>query len=149
MAIQQINSIKTISNQIRYGSIIELSVRNFHEHDVLHTKEDTKIILNTLSILNNYWHFLQNYIVSVELSPEEIHKYEYKPKLMSYDLYGTIEYYYLILRINNMDSVSDFGNIKNLKLFSRGITAFLNEVYIKEKTRITKDAAKVKSESES
>lgn len=148
MATQTIDNIKTISNQIKYGSTLELSFKNFHEQDVLHVTDDSKIIMSTLSILNDYWYFIQNYVVTVTLTDDEIHKYEYKPKLMAYDLYGSIEFYYLILRINNMDSVSDFGGFKTLKLFRREVISFLNEVYIKEKKKITANISKVKSESE-
>lgn len=44
----------------------------------------------------------------VVLSADEIVKYRYKPKLLSYDIYNTTELYYLILRLNNLYNIKDF-----------------------------------------
>lgn len=143
------SSIKTISEQIKKGNSIELSMTNFHTKDVLDTTND-KIVVNTLSILNNYMYFLKQYITELKLDIDEIQKYAYKPKLLSYAIYGTIEYYDLILRINNMDSVMDFSpeNIKILKVFSGNISTFLNEVKIKEKNLINDNLSIVREETE-
>lgn len=142
-----LNGVRTISDQIKAGSVIELSIRNFHTKDTLHVTEDNKIIMNTMSILNKYWQFLQPYIVEASVTDEELLKYEYRPKKLSYDLYGTIEYYYLILRINYMDSSSDFGNFKKLRLLDSTIVTFLNEVFVKEKKDVLKNMSKIKEET--
>lgn len=149
MATDIYSSIKTISEQIKKGNSIELSMTNFHTKDVLDTTND-KIVVNTLSILNNYMYFLKQYITELKLDIDEIQKYAYKPKLLSYAIYGTIEYYDLILRINNMDSVMDFSpeNIKILKVFSGNISTFLNEVKIKEKNLINDNLSIVREETE-
>lgn len=149
MATEIYSSIKTISEQIKKGNSIELSMTNFHTKDVLDTSND-KIVVNTLSILNNYMYFLKQYITELKLDIDEIQKYAYKPKLLSYAIYGTIEYYDLILRINNMDSVMDFSpeNIKILKVFSGNISTFLNEVKIKEKNLINDNLSIVREETE-
>lgn len=149
MATEIYSSIKTISEQIKKGNSIELSMTNFHTKDVLDTTND-KIVVNTLSILNNYMYFLKQYITELKLDIDEIQKYAYKPKLLSYAIYGTIEYYDLILRINNMDSVMDFSpeNIKILKVFSGNISTFLNEVKIKEKNLINDNLSIVREETE-
>lgn len=149
MATEMYSSIKTISEQIKKGNSIELSMTNFHTKDVLDTTND-KIVVNTLSILNNYMYFLKQYITELKLDIDEIQKYAYKPKLLSYAIYGTIEYYDLILRINNMDSVMDFSpeNIKILKVFSGNISTFLNEVKIKEKNLINDNLSIVREETE-
>lgn len=149
MATEIYSSIKTISEQIKKGNSIELSMTNFHTKDVLDTTND-KIVVNTLSILNNYMYFLKQYITELKLDIDEIQKYAYKPKLLSYTIYGTIEYYDLILRINNMDSVMDFSpeNIKILKVFSGNISTFLNEVKIKEKNLINDNLSIVREETE-
>ena len=148
MATEIYASIKTVSEQIKKGNSIELNIANFHTKDVLNTTND-KIVVNTLSILNNYMYFLKQYITEIKLDINEIQKYAYKPKLLCYDIYNTIEYYDLILRVNNMDSVMDFSpeNIKTLKVFGGDISGFLNEVKIKEKNAITANNNTVREET--
>lgn len=138
--------VRTMTEQIRVGKDIELSIANFHTKDVCHVKADEKIVVNTLSILNDYMKFLDQYITTAYLNSKEVQKYRFKPKLLSYDLYGTIEYYPHILRINNMDSISDFDDIAVLKLFSNGALNFLNEVYLKEEQKVDDNMTQIKEE---
>lgn len=46
----------------------------------------------------------------------DIQKYEFKPKLLSFDLYKYTDFWYIILAMNGYSSVYDFKNFKVLEL---------------------------------
>ena len=46
--------------------------------------------------------------MDVEMTAEEVIKYRYNPKLLSYDVYGTPDLGYSILLLNNMEHISEF-----------------------------------------
>ena len=55
------------------------------------------------NILDDYMFELKRSAVDVKLSDEEYTKYRFRPKLLSYDVYDSIEFFYVILKLNNME----------------------------------------------
>jgi hypothetical protein len=89
------------------------------------------------NILNKYMSILKNYFINVTLTDEEMTKYSYQPKKLSLDLYGTIELWFLLIRINNLTSISEF-NKKKIKIFHPDYLDILNKIMIKEKDYLDK-----------
>ena len=83
------------------------------------------------NILNTYMQIIRRYVTDVTLTDTETSKYFYQPKKLSLDLYGTIELWFLLIRINNMTSISEF-NIKKIKIFHPEYLDVLNRIMIKE-----------------
>lgn len=50
--------------------------------------------------------------VQIEMSDEVLKKYRYKPKMLSLKLYNCIDFWHMILWINNMTSVTEFNKKK-------------------------------------
>ena len=55
-------------------------------------------------------------------------KYEYKPKLLCYDVYGYKELYFIILVINEMISVKDFRKKKIKMLYTEDMNNLSNSL---------------------
>ena len=92
-----------------------------------------------------YHNILNPYIVSVTLSENDYYKYYQKPKLLSYDLYGTPELWSGILYINNMVSVANFTS-RTIKVFNNKIFDALEEIMTIYNDDITNNKKEVYSE---
>ena len=53
-------------------------------------------------LLDDYVEDLLDMTVDVDVTSEEVQKYKYNPKMLSYDLYGSTSFFYVILRLNNL-----------------------------------------------
>ena len=60
------------------------------------------------SVLDDYLQDMQEKAIECTLSKSERDRYFLKPRILSSDIYGTTELYYIILRINNMWSPKQF-----------------------------------------
>lgn len=131
----KITKCSSIEDMIEYGKMLEIS------HDKLHLKhkiigsDGNPIIVNYSQLIDKYLDNLTPYIEEVTLSEEEYLKYKFQPKTLSLDIYNTTELWSLILKINNILSVSQF-DIKTLKLFTMDIFRVLNEILILEEDNI-------------
>lgn len=96
--------------------------------------DNQKII--SFNVLNDYVDEISQMAVVVELDDTEYIKYKYKPKLLSYDVYGDTELYFIILYLNNIYSVKDF-DFKKIKLLKKETLEFiLSSIYNVEKKYI-------------
>ena len=82
-------------------------------------------------VTTDYFQDLKDISVDVKLSDNEVLKYRYRPKMLSYDLYGNTELYYIILRLNDLYNIKDFPlSKKHLILTPRDkLRDFLSDVY--------------------
>ena len=124
----------TIDNLIQWGKRQEVSYRNLSGNALIENKmknETIRIPLN--SIMSEYRYFLEPYTVEIEINDEELVLYQFKPKSLSYKLYGTTELWAVLLMINNCISKIDFNKKKIKVLDPKRIMSFINEVLILEK----------------
>ena len=131
----------TIQQQVAQGNALAISNANINYHKVLAADGD-KVVINFDSLLTQYRYFLKKHIVILTLTDDQYLNYRFKPKSLSYDLYGTIEMASMLLSINNVVSVSEF-DFKKVKVFDSGIKDFINEVLNKEKAKITANKSEV------
>ena len=106
----------TVSEQIQNAVNAEVSYRKLHEH---------AIVVNNQSgdTINVYQYTIPE---------DEFVRYRYNPKMLSYDLYDTTEYWFLLLAINNCVSKIDFTNNTVKIIDPKSISEFVNEVMILE-----------------
>lgn len=71
----------------------------------------------------------------LSLNTKEFGMYKFNPKKLCYDLYGTTELWFLLLRLNEMHSVTEF-NINPVKVFSITVLDKINDVLNREEDRI-------------
>lgn len=68
------------------------------------------------NLLDDYLTDLKEQCILIELTPQEVNKYKYNPKMLSYKIYGSTKLFYTILRLNNICSTHEF-TIPNKKLY--------------------------------
>ena len=92
----------SMNEQIENAKSLEISYRTLHEQAILKDKiSGRNIQIPFSSFTNKYKDFLNTIIVDVSLTDEERAKYRYKPKMVSYDLYNTTEFWNDIVLIIN------------------------------------------------
>lgn len=124
----------TITELIKWGKNEEISYRNLHTEAYINDLDNDRIIKIPLNdTMSAYRYFLDPYLIEFELHDEELQLYQFKPKSLSYKLYGTTELWALLLMINNCISKIDFNKKKIKVLDPKSIKSFINEVLILEK----------------
>lgn len=126
-----VNPNSTIQDIISAGKELKMCNRELSLKSVLVNSADEKYIVNMSNLFEKYYEILLENTVIVVLTDEEYLKYRFKPKVLSYDLYGTKELHYLLLRLNHVYSVINF-DFKELRVFNTNIIALLNEIMILE-----------------
>lgn len=89
------------------------------------------------NVLDDYMRELSLLATTVYLSNDELMKYNYKPKELSADLYGTTDLYYLILKLNGICNVKEFHDINPIKLLTvSNLNEYLTDIYSNEDENI-------------
>lgn len=121
----------TIQSVIEGGKELKITGNDLHfKHVVANTKGEKYVVLMN-AIFEKYYSLMLEHSVVVELTDEEYHKYRYKPRVMSTDLYGTPELHFLLLRVNHLVSITEF-DLKVMRVFEQDIVSILNEIIIHE-----------------
>lgn len=102
------------------------------KYDILYHKqviqpEVTKITIPWDGLLSKYRNELYEYEMTYTFTDEEYNKYAYNPKRLSYDLYGTTEFWDLILRLNELYSTSEF-DLRTVKLYNGGFYSAITSI---------------------
>ena len=90
---------------------------NYYNFSILQQEEVSGETLQLLdmNIVDDYIDELQSVCVNVQLSDKELMKYSYNPGLLAYDIYGSTELEFVILKINGVIDHKDF-NFPTIKL---------------------------------
>ena len=123
----------------------ELSLSTLHYHEVMDVESDDNVVILSESILDKYYDDLQEYVETITLSIEEQIKYFYNPQKFCYDRYGSTDYWYLILELNQMYSMAQF-NISTIKVFSTSVTRVLQTILNLESDNIDINTAEINKE---
>ena len=123
----------SITEQIDTAKKLEISYRTLHTvADIHNISTNIKITIPYMSILSKYRYFLTNIIIPFQLDDALARQYLYKPKLFSYDIYGTTELWFELLHLNNWTSVIDFKP-NRIKVYEPdGLKQVINEIMILE-----------------
>ena len=121
----------TIQELIDSVEDMEISYRKLHTG--IHIKNKDEIIkVPYQSIVRTYLPYFKDMIVTAELTPEELSSYKFKPKKLSYDLYGTTEIWCALLELNNVYSIIDFTMEKPKVFDPKEFIPLMNEILILE-----------------
>ena len=112
---------KNLDNNVYYKdlSIFEKSI-------------DGKSVLLSYNILNDYRKEIFDFVIPITLTDEEFQKYQYQPKKLAYDLYGSTEYYYMILFINSMTNIKEFNRRRINLMRAKDMSSVLSAIYSSE-----------------
>lgn len=104
---------------------------------------ENPIIYPENNIIYDYEEEFKKLAVQVEMTDTEFLKYKYKPKLLSYDLYGSTELYFAILFLNGTCNIKDF-NRQNVKLIKKSdMIELLEAIYNAESSYISSNRTAV------
>jgi hypothetical protein len=121
----------TIQELIESEDDKEISYRNLHRQAEI-VNNNKVIRIPYKSILRDYMPFFKSAIEELNFEELEFKKYQFKPKRLSYDLYGTTELWATLLELNNMFSIINF-NKRKIKVYKPDeFKRLLNEVLILE-----------------
>lgn len=85
-----------------------------------------------LSLTQKYADILSQYVTIARYTEVQFNKYQYRPKLLSQDIYGTTELWASLLQLNGMISVLEF-NKPYVKIYDPNVILdVLNELLIIE-----------------
>lgn len=95
-----------------------------------------------LNVLDDYMDELIKLSSNIYLTNEELKTYNYRPKLLSADVYGTTDLAYFILKLNGLCDVKEFHDINPIKMMTTSfINEFLSDILNNEKTNIDRHNA--------
>ena len=97
----------------------DMTIAKLHYPKVLNDSTlGIKATVNYESRLDYFISSLNDYKSEMTLTQELYDKYKYNPKMMSYDLYDTTDYWWLLLQANEMHSAIEF-NKRKVKYYSK------------------------------
>lgn len=123
----------TLDNFINIGKDIPLTYSKLCLKETL----SNGLIKITHNFLSDYIEDLQEYLITINLSDEEVLKYRFKPKVLAFDAYGLTDYYSFILFFNGLNNVKEFTletksvKMMRLKDMNNLLSAIKNNEHIK------------------
>ena len=94
------------------------------------------------NIINDYMDILNDIAEKVEMSQEEQLKYYYNPELLAFDLYGTTELDFVIMKLNGMVDPKEF-DLPKIKLVRKSeLIDVLSNIYNAEKRYLSGNRSK-------
>lgn len=143
------SNIWTLSDFISEYSIEDLRIDAFYLQQVFWDKNKMthKVVVNENSIADKYANELEENKHIVELTTKEYYKYRYNPKLLSYDIYGTTELWFFILKANELYSISEF-DLRKVVLFDTAIITKLNRMLEMDAEFLEINSMEVKQETD-
>lgn len=139
----QTNSLITtyrIEDFITQGSTS--SVINYDKL-LLKDKNENGEIVGIYNLINDYYNELMESSVIAVMDDKLYEKFKYKPRLLSYYLYGTTDLFFLLLLLNGISSVKQF-NFKKVRIVRKeSISEVISYIYSSEQKNIINNRAKL------
>ena len=124
---------ETIQNAITIQENRTINYRILNLYTKMHNNEtDDNLIIPIDSIINKYRNFLEDSVITTTMTDQEWLTYRFKPKSLSYRLYGTTEFWHILLLLNGCKSTMDF-DLKTIKYYRKtDLYKKINEILIIE-----------------
>ena len=124
---------ETTIDAIEKQEELSINYRILHKYTKMHNIESNdSLVIPIDSIVNIYRDFLRDSIRTAKMTDEEWLTYRLRPKSLSYRLYGTTEFWHVLLLLNGCKSTMDF-DLKTVKYYNkRTLYVKLNEILIIE-----------------
>ena len=124
---------ETIQDSIALQNERSINYRILNKYTKMHNIEtDDNLVIPIDSIVNKYRNFLEDSVIKVKMTDAEWLTYRLRPKSLSYRLYGTTEFWHVLLLLNGCKSTMDF-DLKTIKYYNRAtLYKKLNEILIIE-----------------
>ena len=97
-----------------------------------------------INLVEEYLDILKKASVKIELSKQEFRRYQYRPDLLSYDIYGSTQLDFVILLLNDIIDPKEFTRAILYLPRASVLKEFLDAVYSKESGYIEQNRADMK-----
>ena len=122
----------TIQELIDQIETKEISYRNLHTTFCIRQNNEV-IQVPYKSMIREYMDLMAEDAITVSLPADEVRMYKFKPKKLSYDLYGTVELWAGLLELNKMYSTMDLTCETPFLVFNpETVKEKINEILIQE-----------------
>lgn len=121
-------------------------------YDTMHLKEKesstldssgiSEMVLLGDSFIQKYKGDLEDLVLSKTFNREESRKYLNNPWVLSYDLYGSVEFWFLLLELNGMSSAIEFTR-KTIKVYDQSLPTVIDTIIAAEEDFINLNAAEL------
>lgn len=123
---------------------IELSSNKVISYESLSLVEKIDNITTiTYNLLNDYKEEFEELTISINMTDSEFLRYQFKPKLLAYDIYGDPELYFIILFLNNICNIKEFNNKKIKMLKKDDLVKLISAIYNAETDSIQRNREKL------
>ena len=117
---------------IAYGKTLTISYQNLSLTEIF---DDIKFPM--FNIVQDYINELKDEAIIITFTDKEYYKYKHKPRLLSAYLYGSTEFFSIILQLNDIASEKEFTK-KSIKLIPADtMKSLLEKIYIAEQNYLT------------
>ena len=135
----------TIKEYISNYNSEEITHSAFFLKQVFTTGTSAKILVNFKNLVMKYMPELNDLKVKITLDNDEYSKYKFNPKLLSHDVYGTTELWFLILEANELHSITQF-DLKTIYIFNTSIVDKMTRILNLEKESKDYDEEQISAE---
>ena len=125
----------TISEYIESYRNLDISYDKTYYQELNILGNNEPVIMLGDSVLSKYRADLESLAITKTLSSKEENRYFYNPQVLSYDLYGSTQYWHLLLELNNMYSAIEF-NQNPIKIYDGSFKNMINAILALEETSI-------------
>lgn len=132
----------TISDYIESYRNLDVSYDKLYYQELDTFRNGERVIMLSDSILSKYKDDLESTSITKILDSKEENRYFYNPQLLSYDLYGSTQYWHLLLELNNMYSAIEF-NQNPIKVYSGRFVDMINSILALEEESININSEKI------
>lgn len=123
----ELSNSYTLQQFVDSGSKVSISYDKFSTTETI---DDIKFPV--YHVIDDYLDELKAMCVDVELSEKEYIKYRYRPKILAYDVYGSIDLDFIVLAVNGLCDMKEF-DLRLLKLLKKtDLTDALSSIYSAE-----------------
>lgn len=109
-------------------------------YSILERSIDHKEMVYSINnVVYNYMDIINKLKKTVIVTQDQKIKYQYKPKLLSYDVYGSTESYFMILACNGMCNLKEFSldELKFYALTPGDLASLMSSIYSAESRYLT------------
>lgn len=121
-------------------------------YDTLHLYEAAKFnmdssgvnygVLPSDLVTNKYKKDLEEIVITKKYTAVEKIKYKYNPWLLSYDLYGTTEYWFMLLELNHLYSATEF-TLDRVKVYKDNLPTLIDTILATERPFINENESEL------
>ena len=103
------------------------------------------MILLSDSILEKYQADLDELVETKTFTSKEQHRYDCNPWALSYDLYGTVEFWHLLLELNGMYSITEFTR-NTIKVYDASLPDVIGAILSLEEESIDQNNEEIEDQ---